>query len=332
MPGALKPNPAGEKPEGLSKYIKRMRTVLRRGSIAKSGSASANMEKPEDKQAGHATPTPTTAAKPPPATSPQPIVISHWGAIQEERTRALFAKYGLSLAHDDCRPVDTSVQRVAKPIRMRVRRSCHRCQTPFGPARVCSSCQHTRCKSCPRHPAPKPAEDTETALRNILAQKGKGKHPHHRNPTEYVLKIPSRTGGQDLVRKPVVQRVRRTCHRCEKVFMAGSKQCEGCEHVRCKKCPRDPPKPEKYPDGYPGDVDPPLEPQSWTWRKPRQRVRYTCHRCSTLYKSGQENCANCGQERCAETIREPPKKIKPEPDPEIVRKVEERLASVRLAE
>lgn len=39
MPGAVKPNPPGEaKPEGLSKYIKRMRTVLRRGSIAKSAS------------------------------------------------------------------------------------------------------------------------------------------------------------------------------------------------------------------------------------------------------------------------------------------------------
>lgn len=117
------------------------------------------------------------------------------------------------------------------------------------------------------------------------------------------------------------------------------------------------PKPEKYPHGYPGDVDPPPEAPSRTWRKPRRRIRYTCHVCSTLYKAGQEACANCGQERCEETRRDPyvlptclpaylfdleddwytddehrPKRDKPDPDPEIVRKVEERLAHLRIKE
>lgn len=291
-----------------------------------------------------ATPVPTTTPPNPP--SNQPIVISHWGAIQEERTRGLFAKYGLPLSQCDLRPVDASVQRVVKPIRMRVRRSCHRCQTVFGVARVCVNCQHTRCKSCPRHPAPKPKEDSEAVLRNLLAQKGKmplyrqqgqGQTQTHREtqgqgqkqprPGHYVLKLPSRTGGQDLVRKPIRQRVRRTCHRCQTTFASGSKQCSECQHVRCKKCPRDPyvhhlsnpkpintvakltnahsPKLDKYPDGYPGDVDPPPEPPARTWKKPRLRVRYTCHQCATLYRSGQKSCAGCGQERCAETLREP---------------------------
>ncbi|KAI9045282.1 uncharacterized protein KD926_009696 [Aspergillus affinis] len=337
MSTAVESNPPGEaKPEGLSKYIKRMRTVFRRSSTAKSGSgAASNMEgKAESREAEQIAgptaaaapkPTPATTTTPAPkpttiATSPadQPIVVSHWSAIQEARTRALFAKHGLSLADDDdWKPTDTSVERVAKPIRMRVRRSCHRCQTPFGSDRVCVNCQHTRCKSCPRHPSPRRKEDPETAFRNLMAQKGKGvagnapvPQQQHGNPSrpkqindgnrnEYVLRIPSRTGGQDLVRKPVMQRVRRTCHRCDKLFVAGSKQCSGCDHVRCKKCPRDPPKPDKYPEGYPGDVEPPVELPPRTWKKVRRRVR--------------------------------PKRVKPEPDPEIFKKVEERLASLRLA-
>jgi len=53
------------------------------------------------------------------------------------------------------------------------------------------------------------------------------------------LTLPSRTGGQDLVRKKIRQRVHRTCHRCETDFGA-EKVCSNCKHHRCKKCPRDP--------------------------------------------------------------------------------------------
>ena len=53
------------------------------------------------------------------------------------------------------------------------------------------------------------------------------------------LKIPSRCGGQDLVRKQVRQRVHRTCHRCNTDFGA-VKVCSKCLHNRCKKCPKDP--------------------------------------------------------------------------------------------
>lgn len=61
----------------------------------------------------------------------------------------------------------------------------------------------------------------------------------------------------------------------------------------------------KYPNGYPGDVEPPFERQERVWKKPRRRVRYTCHKCSTHYASGSKTCPNCGQEKCDETIRDP---------------------------
>lgn len=65
------------------------------------------------------------------------------------------------------------------------------------------------------------------------------------------------------------------------------------------------PKLHKYPDGYPGDIEPPLEMPQRSWRKPRHRVRYTCHLCSTLYRSGERHCSGCGQEKGPHTIRDP---------------------------
>ena len=301
---------------------------------------------------------------------PQPAMLSHWSVVQEEKARALFAKYGMTLEPGEWKsPNDVTVQRVTKPIRMRVRRTCHRCQTTFGPDKLCVNCQHVRCKKCPRHPAAKShdhgQQNTEAALKAILARKANPAMAATKRK-EPKLTLPSRTGGQDLVRRPIVQRVRRTCHRCCVVFASGTNECASCHHVRCKKCPRDPyvltprlcfdnrtdcsrPKLHKYPDGYPGDAEPPYEQPPRAWRKPRQRVRYTCHQCSTVYRSGEKVCSNCGQEKGPQTLRDPyglpsipspnwtrrltsyrPKKQRPEPDPAIVKQVEERLAKVKL--
>ncbi|KAL4887602.1 hypothetical protein BJY04DRAFT_5165 [Aspergillus karnatakaensis] len=334
------PTPSGEgKQDGLSKMISRMRTVLRRTSSTKASPSPKTVTtpspaQPESSKAPAPQPTTTTTktTTKPTTKSTEPTVLSNWGALQEEKARALFAKYGLTLEPGEWKAAsDVPVQRVTKTIRMRVRRTCHRCQTTFGPDKVCVNCQHVRCKKCPRHPPAKPKdkqERTETALQTIIAQKTQPVQP---KPKEYKLTLPSRTGGQDLVRKPIRQRVRRTCHRCNTVFASHATECTSCKHIRCKKCPRDPPKLDKYPDGYPGDADPPYEPPARTWKRPRQRVRYTCHQCSNIYRSGEKNCSNCGQAKCAETIRDPPKKQKPEPDPEIVRRVEERLASIRVS-
>ncbi|KAB8069243.1 hypothetical protein BDV29DRAFT_56633 [Aspergillus leporis] len=330
--------PTRRKQEGFSKYLNRMRTVLRKGSSAKTEPVSRPQE---EYSGGKSTPSKPTAPKRTTApaqdtatkSAPEPIIFHHWGAIQEEKARALFAKYGLTLEPGEWKSPTTElkVQRVAKSIRMRVRRTCHRCQTTFGPDKLCANCQHIRCKKCPRYPPAKAHDHTETALQTILAQKDKEPIGVQRKAKAPPLTIPSRTGGQDLVRKQIRQRVRRTCHRCSAVFAPDATECNSCKHTRCKKCPRDPPKLQKYPDGYPGDAEPPAEPPARTWRKPRQRVRYTCHQCSTVYRSGQDICSSCGQEKGPETIRDPRKKQKPELDPEIVRRVEERLAKVTIS-
>lgn len=181
--------------------------------------------------------------------SMEPIVVHHWSAIQQERARALFAKYGLTLEPGEWRsPGDLTVQRVIKPIRVRVHRTCHRCETSFGRDKICASCQHVRCKKCPRYPTPSSTESVAAGAAGpagaelVQSLKKKKKTPLQppQPPSHPVLTIPSRTGGQDLILKPVRQRVRRTCHLCATVFLAHSKQCEKCQHIRCRKCPRDP--------------------------------------------------------------------------------------------
>lgn len=127
------------------------------------------------------------------------------------------------------------VQRIEKPIRMRVHRTCHKCGTSFGANKICSSCEHTRCTKCPRYPGKKTKKATQgpIAVGEISADDAKGMY-------KLLLTKPSKTGGQPLVRKKPKQRVRRTCHSCSTLFQSGTKQCSSCGHIRCEDCPRDP--------------------------------------------------------------------------------------------
>ncbi|KAK2841536.1 hypothetical protein FQN49_006163 [Arthroderma sp. PD_2] len=362
-----------DKEDTLSKYIQRMKTVLKgprsnRASI----SSLADMTPAEPRR-----PSTQLSARPraaqvspasPPADSTAPVA-HQWTSMQEERARALFAKYGLTLEPGEwitgpatgmtatSSGITTSqppreVERVEKPIRMRVRRNCHRCLATFGADKVCVKCEHTRCKKCFRyppsksehasgHPSGHPSDARkECSQKKIVSVAGAaGTRDRVRdegrkttcNAEKIVLTIPSRTGGQDLVRKPVRQRIRRTCHVCDTLFEGNATECLNCKHLRCKRCPRDPAKLNKYPDGYPGDAEPPFEPQERVWRKPRRRVRWTCHECSSMFTGGEKTCLQCQHERCNDCIRDPPKKIKPEPDPEILRRVEEKLALIDVS-
>jgi RNA polymerase subunit RPABC4/transcription elongation factor Spt4 len=135
----------------------------------------------------------------------------------------------------------------------------------------------------------------------------------------------SRTGGQDVIYKAIKQRVRRTCHQCQTLFPGISTVCESCGHIRCKSCPREPyasppsilktgllltkdtysAKLDKYPDGYPGDAESPIERPPRVWKKPRMRVRYFCHKCDTFYVPGENICATCGEEKGPNSRRDP---------------------------
>jgi hypothetical protein len=255
-------------------------------------------------------PAPTTAQEP---IAPQPVVMTDYSTTPNEKTRKLFAKYGLTLdqgAHQS--PTDLKLARVTKPIRMRVRRTCHRCETTFGADKVCINCSHTRCTKCPRSPPDRPNDKPQVRkpkISEISANQPRAlqvtPHIKYTGNAASPLAMTSRTGGQDLVKKTVRQRTRRKCHLCTTQFVSGSKKCESCSHVRCKACPRDPAHLGKYPEGYPGDVDPPKVAPDRTFKKPRRRVHYLCHVCETSYLQGADTCSKCGQAKCAETIRIP---------------------------
>ncbi|KXJ85503.1 hypothetical protein Micbo1qcDRAFT_180736 [Microdochium bolleyi] len=133
-------------------------------------------------------------------------------------------------------------------------------------------------------------------------------------------------------------RIHRQCHKCQSGFGAGN-ECPSCEHVRCKKCTRNPPKKtdaEKeaartrkeelarqrkenapiipsydYSDIHGeiiirrparvGNVD-------LVFRPPRVRIRRNCHACNTLITSGSSQprtCDACGHKRCDDCPRQP---------------------------
>jgi len=311
--------------------MKRFGSALRRGSHSKRISIASLGGNGESSKAAVAKPTaPSPTGVEPPSTSTVIRPTIRWSAVQQERARILFAKYGLTLEPEEwMSPRNLNVERVEKPIRMRVRRICHRCQTTFGPDKVCVNCQHLRCKKCPRHP-PAKSKDAKGKARAVVPPK-ENLAPLRPKPAIPPLTLPSRRGGQDLVRKQITQRVRRNCHRCGTLFRGNVKECHNCEHVRCKKCPRDPPKLDKYPDGYPGDADPPPDPLPRVWKKQRLRVRYFCHRCSTQFVPGGRTCVSCGEAKGPDTIRDPPKRDRPPPDPDIVQRVQERLAQLPLS-
>jgi hypothetical protein len=235
-------------------------------------------------------------------------------AIQQERARVLFAKYGLTLETHEwvtTSGATASVQRVEKPIRMRIHRTCHRCNTTFGTDRVCVKCEHKRCTKCPRYP-PKKTKDGAAKL-DMEQEKDSGKEDlAARKKKKTPLTMRTKTGGE-VVYQPVRQRIRRICHRCETLFQPPTATiCESCQHVRCTRCPRDPAKTRKWPDGYPGDApyeasddEPPSLKPERTWKRPRLRVRWTCSECSHIFSDGPLTCANCGHERCDECIRIP---------------------------
>lgn len=188
-----------------------------------------------------------------------------------ERAQELFKKHNLDISTVDW-PLSNVPQgeRVQKDIRMRVHRSCHKCGTTYtGADKVCS-CGHRRCTKCPRNPWVSPLCIDSTLLllpsssreafccffffllisRNFSIKKskdkGKGKEKigekiTRKKKKDYIssLTLPSRTGGQDLVRKAPRQRVHRKCHRCSTDF-ASEKICRKCNHHRCKTCPREP--------------------------------------------------------------------------------------------
>jgi hypothetical protein len=155
------------------------------------------------------TPLPTEAVAPP--TQQPPREPSNEQEMQFWKAKAIFARYNVELTEADwgVRP-KAPCERVSKPIRQRVRYTCHNCSTTFGYDKVCLECQHRRCTRCSRYP---PRKD------------------RHRNTKAPVVPQVAETA-------PEAHResVEGACHECQTGFELGTQECPNCRHQICDRC------------------------------------------------------------------------------------------------
>ena len=132
-----------------------------------------------------------------------------------ERTMQIFAKYQVDIDDGDIELFQDSEpprERVTKTIRMRVRYTCHKCQTTFGKNFSCGSCQHRRCKLCTRYP-PKRAVPRSATADDI---KPPASSLNDRKAS-FVSKSP-------------------VCHECQTDISPGQDECINCQHKLCDRC------------------------------------------------------------------------------------------------
>lgn len=334
------------------KLLSKMKMALRRGDQTKRTSTLSMpariLESTDNPPAG---PTTTPAASQPyqstssPFESTLPQVDKHLASFEgervlrsqlyAERARQLSERYGLEMNPHAWYQMEGHVLRVHKPVRMRVHRQCHQCGHELNQSGICNSCKHNNCGQCTRKP-PKRNEAEVIASRekrdHILRERTANAMimpDWNCTPSEKaVLSKPGRQGGQELVYKKVRQRVRRTCCQCleaggpEVTFQGGKLKCPKCDHARCTDCPRDPPKKDKYPYGYPGDEF-----------GAKSIPHYKCHECNTKFPPGAADgteCTVCSHKKCDGCERLKPHKVEPKADPEVWRSVQEKLAALEL--
>ncbi|EPE10663.1 hypothetical protein F503_05758 [Ophiostoma piceae UAMH 11346] len=337
-PALSGPSAPSKEKTGVGRMLTRMKTIMKRAekrmSISgpsKATPSTAKSASAEPAAAAEAGPSGSAAnktkAKKTDAAFPDAMRVPRM-QLHEERARKLGERFGLEILPSEWHSIEGDALRVNKPIRMRVHRTCHECKTDFGTAKQCPKCDHVRCTQCARYP-PKRTEAEKLAARERRAQVIKEQKElapiiadWDAPKKVFILSRPSKSGGQDLVYKKPRQRLRRNCCQCDKLFVGGSKACSACSHARCTDCPRDPAKKDKYPYGYPGDVF-----------GARSVPRYKCHQCKAKYPVAAPEgtaCTKCSHARCVDCPRLKPQRVDPEPDPEILKTIEARLAQLKV--
>ncbi|KAI1820754.1 hypothetical protein F4861DRAFT_39673 [Xylaria intraflava] len=314
----------GKEKRGVDRVLYRMKTVFNRKGFGRKEQPSAG-------------PVVTAAPISQPPAPPAKKKPEYEGAtvipriqIHEERAKKLGTRFGLEIKPSEWHSSEGDVLRVDKPVRMRIHRQCHLCQSRFGTGNVCPSCQHTRCKQCTQNPGKRTEAERQInrEKREALIQKHKDMAPilpSYDYSPQIILTKPRKAGNQDLVfRGRPRMRVRRFCHNCEALINSHGAQariCNECGHKRCADCPRYPDNKKSYPYGYPND-----EPGS------KFKGVFACHECKTKYSPEAADgtpCLKCAHEKCSQCPRIRPRKVDPEPDPDVLEGLRVRMANLR---
>lgn len=104
---------------------------------------------------------------------------------------------------------------------------------------------------------------------------------------------------------------RRTCHQCRTPLANPTPtRCSHCNHTICASCPREPIRRDQWAYGaaegreISGQQPKPVTTVQRVYRKPRQRIRWTCHECETMFID-RKDCKSCGHARCRDCPRTP---------------------------
>ncbi|EXJ55745.1 hypothetical protein A1O7_08675, partial [Cladophialophora yegresii CBS 114405] len=116
----------------------------------------------------------------------------------------------------------------------------------------------------------------------------------------------------ERVHKSIRMRVRYTCHNCATTF-GRDRVCVGCQHRRCSRCSRYPPRKDKpkvlkdvADDGSPRPAENPSLPNADSG---------TCHECQTDFEILVEECPNCHHKICDRCIHQASITVETSQDP-----------------
>lgn len=225
--------------------------------------------------------------------------------ISEEKARLLSEKYGLRYegsAQRQQKEPPGKIRRVERPVRIRLRWSCHECNTAFAHNKECSSCGHTRCGDCNRSPPQRVLRLLEKTKREKEAADLR-ERAASASPEDDVVPGPSTTilteKVRDEISEPALQPAEEEALEADPlkfVYTIRSASLGGVGGVELYHL--DPRKPRSR------RPDVPTPEIQRVFKQPRQRVRWTCDRCSAVF-TNRERCSNCQHERCEDCIRNP---------------------------
>lgn len=245
--------------------------------------------------------------------SEEPILPVDIGAtrtgLSEEKAKALFERYGLRYAAAKRAQSEppSKIRRVERPIRIRLHWTCEHCKTSFGHEKVCTSCGHSRCGDCVRSPPQRVLRLLEKSKQDKELQEI---HEHAANASPEDDTVPGLSTTVLTEKVPVAPqpeassataqptheihskaRPLRFIYTIHPAYLGG--RVGGIELYQQK-----PGQPQERKPGVPAPT------VQRVFKQPRQRVRWTCDRCDSLFIQ-RDTCSNCHHQKCEDCIRQP---------------------------
>lgn len=229
-------------------------------------------------------------------------IAQHRSGISDSKARDLFSRYGLLYAQ---RPVHEDgplpqLRRVERPIRIRVHWTCHACKTRFGMGTTCNECGHHRCAVCPRDPAKHMQEVMENGRRimpqNDFLQQGSmppgnaTSNSANHSPTleqSFTIEADNEAG-----LFPFEYTLDSRSLAATRMFEVDQYQVRRIQRPRSLGTGDRTQSSTMFHTITNGEIAMTRAAVRRVYRKPRQRVRFTCEHCSTVLVEG-GRCREC---------------------------------------